>query len=147
MTLEEFILAFRAKQQETKGRCFYCGVQTHKGCKESNAVFQTSDHVVPVSAKDIMSRIEARANCVVCCRKCNNIKEDLTLHEFKRRSGIAEFYAEQILGIRIDNLDDMEAVNAFVSANRKVVGRSIKFNGKVERRYYQQAGLLPEPNR
>jgi len=130
MTLEDFILAFRARERETKGKCFYCGTQTHKGAKESHSVFHTRDHVVPVSAKGK----QARANRVVCCRKCNGIKEDLTLHEFKRRSGLAVFYAETLLSVRIDDLTDIEEITVHVIKHRRVEGRSIKFNGKPEPR-------------
>ena len=140
MTLADFILAFRAKEKETKGRCFYCAIQTHKGVKETRAIFHTIDHVVPRSAKRLNDC--NRANRVVCCRKCNNLKEDLTLFEFKRRSGITVFYGEQLLGIRIDDLDDIIEVTAFVIGNRMIEGRSIKFNGKAERRYCQSLTFL-----
>lgn len=130
MTLEDFILAWRDREQETKGKCFYCGVQTHKHAKESHSVFHTRDHVVPRSA---LGR-HSQANRVVCCRKCNGLKEDLTLHEFKRRSGIATFYSEQLLGVRIDDLSDIEEITVHILANRKLVGRSVKFNGKPEPR-------------
>lgn len=130
MTLEEFILAFKALEKETKGRCAYCGVQTHKGVKESASVFHTKDHVVPQSAKGP----HVRANKVVCCHRCNDIKEDLTLHEFKRRSGITVFYAERLIGVRIDDLSDIEEITGHIVALRKLEGRSIKFNGKPEKR-------------
>jgi len=129
MTLIDFILAFKALEKETKGKCFYCGIQTERsGLKQSAQIFQTKDHVIPLSAKGG----DRRANKVVCCAKCNKIKEDLTLHEFKRRSGILVFYAETLLGLRIDDLSDIEEVTAHVLNTRKVEGRSIKFNGKPE---------------
>jgi|SRR5271157_4750590 len=131
MTLSDFILAFKALEKETTGKCFYCGVQTQKGgLKPSNALFQTRDHVIPTSAKGG----DRRANKVVCCRSCNKIKEDLTLQEFKRRSGITIFFAEGLLGINIDDLDDIAVINASIVNTRKVDGRSIKFNGKLEPR-------------
>lgn len=129
MTLSDFILAFKALEKETKGKCFYCGTQTERGgLKQSAAIFMTRDHVIPTSAKGG----DRRANKVVCCRKCNNIKEDLTLHEFKRRSGIAAFFAEELLGYRIDDLSDIEEITVSVLNTRKIEGRSIKFNGKPE---------------
>ena len=130
MTLEDFILAWRSREKETKGKCFYCGTRTHKGAKENHSVFHTKDHVVPVSAKGNLNR----ANRVVCCRRCNGVKEDLTLHEFKRRSGIEVFYAERLLGVRIDDLADIEEVTVWILGNRRIEGRSIKFNGKPEPR-------------
>jgi len=132
MTLCDFILAFKELEKKTTGKCFYCGVQTEKGgLKPSNALFMTRDHVIPTSAKGG----DRRANKVVCCRKCNSIKEDLTLQEFKQRSGISIFYAEALLGIRIVDLDDIEAVTAHIENTRKVEGRSIKFHGKTEPRF------------
>src|SRR5258708_1733640 len=131
MKLSDFILAFRAWEKETKGKCFYCGVQTERGgLKQSAAIYMTKDHVIPTSAKGG----DRRANKVVCCRACNKTKEDLTLHEFKRRSGIAVFYAEVLLGVRIDDLDDIEAVNFHIQNTRKAGGGSIKLNGKPELR-------------
>lgn len=128
MTLSDFILAFKALEKETRGKCFYCGVQTERGSlKQSAAIYQTRDHVIPVSAKGG----ERRANRVVCCRKCNTIKEDLTLHEFRRRSGIPVFYAESVLGCRIDDLSDIEAVTVHILNTRKIEGRNVKFNGKL----------------
>jgi hypothetical protein len=129
MTLSDFILAFKALEKDTKGKCFYCGTQTERGgLKQSAAIFMTRDHVIPTSAKGG----DRRANKVVCCRKCNNIKEDLTLHEFKRRSGIAVFFAETLLGHRIDDLSDIEEITVSILNTRKIEGRSIKFNGKPE---------------
>ncbi len=96
--------------------------------KQSAVIFQTRDHVIPTSAKGG----DRRANKVVCCRKCNNIKEDLTLHEFKRRSGITLFFSESLLGQRIDDLSDIEEVTIHILNTRKIEGRSIKFNGKPE---------------
>lgn len=127
-TLRDFILAFRSRAAETKGACFYCGRQTTKQAKETAAVFQTKDHVIPMSAigKD------SQGNRVICCRKCNSIKEDLTLFEFKRRSEIEEFYAEKLFGVKIENLLDIDEVTLFVMANRRIEGRCIKFNGKPE---------------
>jgi hypothetical protein len=131
MTLVEFILAFKALEKETKGKCFYCGIQTERGSlKQSAAIYMTRDHVIPTSAKGG----DRRANKVVCCRKCNTIKEDLTLHEFKRRSGIVLFFAESLLGLRIDDLSDIEEVTYHILNTRKIDGRSIKFNGKPEPR-------------
>ena len=132
MTLSDFILAFKALEKETRGKCFYCGIQTERGSlKQSAAIYMTRDHVIPTSAKGG----DRRANKVVCCRKCNSIKEDLTLQEFKQRSGISIFYAETLLGIRIVDLDDIEAVTAHIENTRKVEGRSIKFHGKPEPRF------------
>ena len=129
MTLSDFILAFKALEKDTKGKCFYCGTQTERGgLKQSAAIFMTRDHVIPTSSKGG----DRRANKVVCCRKCNNIKEDLTLHEFKRRSGIDVFFAEALLGYRIDDLSDIEEITVSILNTRKIEGRSIKFNGKPE---------------
>jgi len=128
MILTEFILAFRERAAELKGKCFYCGIQTEKGIKESCALFQTMDHVIPKSAGT--KHVDGHANRVVCCRKCNDLKEDLTLFEFKRRSGIVTFFAEQVLGVLIDELDDIEHVTKHTVHNRKVEGRTVRFNGK-----------------
>lgn len=141
MTLEEFIIAFRAHQTETKGKCFYCGVQTNKNGKQTHAVFHTRDHVIPRSAIRSYSDLANRANRVVCCRKCNALKEDLTLHEFKRRSGILVFFAEKFLNARIDDLSDIEEVTAQIVSWRKVEGRSIKFNGTSEMRNRELSSL------
>lgn len=144
MKLAEFILAFRARETETKGRCFYCGVQTHKGAKESHAVFHTRDHVVPASVKQ-GDNADSRANRVVCCRRCNGLKEDLTLHEFKRRATIQTFYAETLLGIRIDDLEDIEEITTKILAGRKIEGRSIKINGKPQPRTREVTALDLQP--
>jgi HNH endonuclease len=131
MTLSDFILAFKALEKETLGKCFYCGIQTQKGgLKPSNAIFQTKDHVIPASAKGG----DRRANRVVCCRSCNKIKEDLTLQEFKRRTGAMLFYSETLLNVRIADLEDIETIDAHILNTRKVDGRSIKFHGKKEPR-------------
>ena len=131
MKLIDFIEAFRQQAPILKGKCFYCGVQTERsGLRQSAAIFMTRDHVIPTSAKGG----DRRANKVVCCRKCNTIKEDLTLHEFKRRSGITLFFAEGLLGVQIDDLDDIAVINAHVLNTRKIDGRSIKFGGKPEPR-------------
>jgi HNH endonuclease len=142
MTLSEFILAFRDRIKETKGKCFYCGNQTSKDGKESHAHFHTRDHVIPLSARGN----DKYANRVVCCRKCNAIKEDLTLHEFKRRSGILTFYAETLLGTRIDDLTDIESVTAKIISSRKIEGRSIKFHGKPEHRSKQLTARDLQPS-
>jgi hypothetical protein len=140
MTLSEFILAFKALEKETKGRCFYCGVQTERsGLKPHNAIYQTRDHVIPISAKGW----DRRANKVVCCRRCNSLKEDLTLIEFKRRMSLTVFYAEELLGARIEGLTDIESVNTHVINTRRVEGRSIKFNGKLEVRARVTKDFLP----
>jgi hypothetical protein len=128
MILIEFILAFREKAAELRGKCFYCGCQTQKGVKESAAIFQTMDHVIPKSAAS--KGVDGHANRVVCCRKCNDLKEDLTLFEFKRRSGIVTFFCEQVLGVLIDELDDIDQVTKHVIYNRRVEGRTVKFHGK-----------------
>ncbi len=131
MKLIDFIEAFREQAPILKGKCFYCGVQTNKSCKPHNALYQTKDHVIPISIKNWTQFGYCK---VRCCRKCNSIKEDLTLFEFKRRSGITEFFAETHLGVKIENLEDIEDVTKFVMANRRIEGRSIKFNGKPETR-------------
>jgi len=122
MTLSDFILAFKALEKETQGKCFYCGIQTQKGgLKQSASTFMTKDHVIPVSARGS----DRRANRVVCCRKCNKIKEDLTLHEFKSRSGITVFYVEVLLGIGINSLTDIEEITVAILDARKLTGRII----------------------
>jgi len=128
MTLVDFILSYREKAAELKGKCFYCGEQTQKGIKESCALFQTMDHVIPKSAGT--KHVDGHANRIVCCRKCNDLKEDLTLFEFKRRSGMVTFFAEQFLGVLIDELDDIHEVTRHIVLNRKCEGRTVKFNGK-----------------
>src|SRR5271154_2144385 len=100
MILSELILAWRALAAEVKGKCFYCGQQTDKGSTPSHPNFQTRDHVIPHCAKGRT----LHTNRVICCRKCNSTKEDLTMAEFKCRSGIAVFYAEDVLGVRIEDL-------------------------------------------
>lgn len=135
MTLTDFILLFREKAAEFKGRCFYCGVQTDKGCKQSAALFQTMDHVIPKSAGT--KHVDGHANRVVCCRKCNDLKEDLTLFEFKRRSGIVTFFAESELGVLIDELDDIQDVTRHTVFGRKQDGRTVRFHGKKVKRAVQ----------
>jgi hypothetical protein len=136
MILTEFILAFREKAAELRGKCFYCGAQTEKGLKESAVLFQTMDHVIPKSTWSRkgpdapVNLVDGHANRVVCCRKCNDLKEDLTLFEFKRRSGIMTFFAEQTLGVLIDELDDIDHWAKHVIYNRRVEGRTVKFHGK-----------------
>ena len=132
MTLEDFIILFRSKEETTKGKCFYCGIQTNKAGKHHRQ-YQTRDHVIPRSGGIAKAKsAESQANRVVCCRKCNATKEDLTLHEFKRKSGMMVFYAEQLLEISIDALDDIEIVTNYIMTNRKIRGRVIKFDGKHE---------------
>lgn len=116
MTLSDFILAFKALEKETRGKCFYCGTQTQRGGhKPHHAVFQTHDHVIPRSALGS----DLRTNRVVCCRKCNALKADLTLPEFKLIGKIQIFYAEELLGMRIEKLEDFETVTIQVLSNRK----------------------------
>jgi hypothetical protein len=62
------------------------------------------------------------------------MKSDLTLHEFKRRTGAETFYAEEILKLRIDDLSDIAEITVHIINTRRVEGRSIKFNGKLEPR-------------
>lgn len=131
MKLIDFIEAFREEAPTLKGKCFYCGVQTNKSCKPHHALYQTKDHVVPISIKNW----NQFGYCKVrCCRKCNSIKEDLTLFEFKRRAKMEEFFAESHLGVRIETLEDIHDVTNFVMANRRIEGRCIKFDGKPEDR-------------
>jgi len=140
MLLSDFILAFKALAKKTQGKCFYCGTQTQKGgLQQHNARFMTKDHVIPVSAKGG----DRRANKVVCCRRCNKLKEDLTLDEFKRRSNIKMFYAETLLGLRIEDLDDIEVINTSILCTRKVEGRWIKFDGKLEPRSIPTSEAIP----
>jgi hypothetical protein len=127
MTLAEFILTWRALDHVVRGRCFYCGVQTRRGgLKPSNAIFQTKDHVIPSSAEGC----PRRANCVICCRRCNSMKDNLTMQEFRQLSGIAVFFAEKTLGLRVDDLDDIAEVTSFVMNRRRPGRRSIKCNGR-----------------
>jgi hypothetical protein len=135
MTLSEFILAWRDLAPTTKGRCFYCGRQTSKEGKPHHAHYMTRDHVIPHSTKG-WKRVP-HGNRVVACRKCNSVKEDLTMHEFKQRSGLATFYAEEVLKVRIDDLSDIAEVTLFITSARsglrqKVKRRSIKFGGRPE---------------
>ena len=140
MTLAEFILAWRALAPVIRGKCFYCGKQTSKEGKPKHAHYQTKDHVVPRSAMNHTPRSERtpHGNRVCCCRKCNSVKEDLTLQEFKLRTGVATFYAEEVLKIRIDDLSDIAEVTLFIQNARKIDGRSIKFNGRPEPRVRPQ---------
>ena len=131
MKLIDFIQAFREQAPILEGKCFYCGVQTNKRCKPHNALYQTKDHVVPISIKDWSKFGYVK---VRCCRKCNSIKEDLTLFEFKRRAKIEVFFAETHLGVKIENLEDIDEVTNFVMANRRIEGRCVKFDGKPEHR-------------
>jgi hypothetical protein len=145
MTLSEFILAWRELAPTTKGRCFYCGTQTGRsGLRQSNALFQTKDHVIPVSAKTRMKLVAH--NVVIACRKCNSKKEDLTMQEFKRRIGIQTFYAEEILGVRIDDLTDIAMVTFHIQNTRTLEGRSIKFHGRIEPRVRPQESPQPTTN-
>jgi hypothetical protein len=132
MRLTDFIQAFRAQDPVLEGKCFYCGVQTNKRCKPHNALYQTKDHVIPVCCKGWEQFVESR--CVRCCRRCNSIKEDLTLFEFKRRAKLEVFFAETLLGVKIEHLEDIDAVTNFVMANRRIEGRCVKFDGKPEHR-------------
>jgi HNH endonuclease len=136
MTLAEFVLAWRSLAPVVKGKCFYCGKQTSKEGKPKHAHYMTKDHVIPQSAMNTSMRgtRTPHGNCVVCCRKCNSVKEDLTMQEFKRRSGIQTFYAEEYLNVRIDDLTDITEVTLFIINARKIEGRSIKFNGRPELR-------------
>lgn len=132
MTLAEFILAWRVLAPSIKGKCFYCGKQTSKDGKPHHAHFQTKDHVIPHSAKGDAMCMIAHGNRVVCCWKCNHIKSDYTMQEFKLRSGIKTFYAEEVLGVRVEDLSDIKEINHRIKTTRKVAERSIKFNGKPE---------------
>jgi HNH endonuclease len=126
VTLSEFILAWRDLASSVKGKCFYCGKQTQRGgLRESNSIFQTRDHVVPRSTKP-----QPLHNCVICCRKCNNKKRDLTMQEFKRVVKIETFYAEEILGVRINDLSDIAEVTFNILNTRKPDQRSIKLHGR-----------------
>jgi hypothetical protein len=146
MTLTEFILAWRDLAPVVRGKCFYCGKQTNKEGKPKHARYQTKDHVVPRSVMNSTPRSERtpHGNRVVCCRKCNSTKEDLTMQEFKRRSGIQTFYAEEYLNVRIDDLTDIAEVTLFILNARKIEGRSIKFNGRPEPRVRPQDSS-PQP--
>ena len=140
MTLSDFIIAFKALAKKTQGKCFYCGTQTQKGgLQQHNARFMTKDHVIPTSAKGG----DRRANRVVCCRGCNKLKEDLTLHEFKDRSGMAVFYAEVLLGVGINSLTDIDEITTAILYTRKITGRSCKFHGKLEPRTSPVSESIP----
>jgi hypothetical protein len=129
MTLNDFIKAFRELDPVLQGACFYCGVQTRKqDALPHHAIYQTRDHVIPVSVKHWDRFVESR--CVRCCRKCNSIKEDLTLQEFKMVSETDEFFCEKLLGIRIEALEDIEEITKHIQTHRRIEGRSIKFKGK-----------------
>lgn len=118
MTLDEFIKSFRNQAAIVRGRCFYCGVTTQRsGAKPTHAIFQTRDHVIPESVPDWTQFVESRV--VVCCRKCNSVKEDLTMQEFKTRTGLETFFAEQFIGIRIEDLSDIEIITIHIVNNRK----------------------------
>lgn len=137
MTLAEFVIAWRALAPVVRGKCFYCGKQTSKEGKPKHAHYMTRDHVVPRSAihSGAPENVRTRhGNRVICCRKCNSVKEDLTMQEFKRRSGMETFYAEEVLKVRIDDLSDITEVTLFILNARKIEGRSIKFNGRPEPR-------------
>jgi hypothetical protein len=117
MTLDEFIKSFRSQAAAVRGRCFYCGITTQRaGAKPTHAIFQTRDHVIPESIPDWTQFVESRV--VVCCRKCNSVKEDLTLQEFKVRTGLETFFSELFLGIRIEDLTDIETVTSHILNNR-----------------------------
>jgi 5-methylcytosine-specific restriction endonuclease McrA len=60
-------------------------VREFKTEKAHHSVFHTRDHVIPDSV-GLGDCPDSRANRVVCCRRCNGLKEDLTLHEFKRHT-------------------------------------------------------------
>jgi hypothetical protein len=140
LTLVEFIMAWRDLAPVVKGKCFYCGRQTTKEGKDKHALYMTRDHVVPRSIKGYPNpakwtiHTHLHGNRVICCRKCNSVKEDLTMQEFKRRSGIQTFYVEELLNVRIDDLSDIDEVTLFILNARKISGRSIKFNGRPEPR-------------
>jgi hypothetical protein len=123
MTLAEFILAWRALTPTIKGKCFYCGKQTSKEGKPHHAHFQTKDHVIP---RTVAKKGIPHGNRVICCWKCNHTKSDYTMLEFKLRSGIETFYAEEYLGVRIEDLSDIVEVNHYIKTTRKAAGRSIK---------------------
>lgn len=117
MTLNEFIKTYRATPASGRGKCFYCGVQTQKhDAKPHHAVYQTKDHVIPASVKGWDVFVESRVVC--CCRRCNSIKADFTLQEFKILSNMQEFWAETAVGVGIESLDDLELVTAHILSSR-----------------------------
>jgi len=59
--------------RDSADRCYYCGHLF----KRSGEFCRTFDHVIPV-AKGGRS---TKDNLVVACRRCNNLKSDLTLYE------------------------------------------------------------------
>jgi len=71
--------------EKTGGRCWYCGVQTNPFRD-----FQV-DHVIPVSAFGT-NDVE---NLVPSCRKCNHVKANLSLEEFREWQSVELFWFEQ----------------------------------------------------
>jgi len=141
MTLSEFVIAWKTLAPVVRGKCFYCGEQTSKDGKPGHTHFQTKDHVIPLSVGG-----KAVCNKVICCWWCNRTKDDLTMQEFKLRSGIETFYAEEYLGVRIDDLSDIAEVTLHVMNARRVERRSIKFNGKPKPRIHPpDINELPVP--
>lgn len=70
------------KSYNKRDNCFFCERKfTLKNYGEGNAVLISVDHIIPESKGGKDDKI----NTVVCCKLCNNIKNDLTLSEFIKK--------------------------------------------------------------
>ena len=63
--------------------------------------------------------MRGRGQTVRCCRRCNSIKDDRTLAEFKAQASVEEFFCEALLGVRMEFLDDFAEVEKAVLSSRR----------------------------
>lgn len=72
------------KSYNQRDNCFFCERKftlNHLAYGEGNAVVKSYDHIIPRSKGGNDTKI----NTVVCCKHCNNLKDDLTIPEFIER--------------------------------------------------------------
>jgi 5-methylcytosine-specific restriction endonuclease McrA len=67
----------KRKWEESKGTCFYCGIQMHFD-KPNDDTRMTLDHLVPI----IKGGRDNLENLVACCQKCNNKRGSMDIAEF-----------------------------------------------------------------
>lgn len=74
----DFEITFDDAMSLFHGNCTYCGLEPHR-------INRSRDSYFAYNGIDRVNNEEGyiAGNCVPCCKKCNEIKRDLTLSEFK----------------------------------------------------------------
>lgn len=97
MSKDKLFLGNTIGWELTNGRCYYCGCKmTDKQSDIQSSTpppnYLTVDHFIPVSKGGIKSS----ENRVPSCKKCNEIKDNLLIEEFRKASKKKIFYFEKM---------------------------------------------------